>query len=338
MEKNSNDSDIFTRERRKKWFGRPRTHYGKASTILTAASGACGAGAAGLPLIFPDFVGAVSAVLAPVLAAGAWALRNAEKDKLDARSKTDFDGLVRAIDKSHSGLSDAASVSPDDRLAKIYIETVLEELRTLLEPDGKDNCVRVCLYRKDSAERKEEADGDPRVEQGINSGKEDEATVSFTRYVFQRGSRTDQPRWSFDSTTAPGSVFFAELFRRGRYDCKSRVELKAIGKDRHYQGKVAQPAYASFVNIALTDADNETFAMLTCDSVKEHFFDERRNRIIKAFIPLLKLALQDGATHVPEPKSKRDQVELGKRRKPIRPSKPKDRIVQAEKQGDDHDA
>lgn len=335
MEKDSNGSAIFTHERREKWFGRSRTHYGKASTILTAASGICGAGAAGLPLVFPDSVGQVSAVLVPVFAAGAWALRNADNHKLDARSKTDFDGLVRAIDKCHSGLSDAASVSPDDSLAKIYIETVLEELRTLLEPEGKDNCVRVCLYRKDSGERKEEADGDPRVEQGINSGKEDEATVSFTRYVFQRGSRTDQPRWSFDSTTAPGSEFFAELFRMGRYECKSRADLKAIGKDKHYQGNVAQPAYASFVNIALTDADNETFAMLTCDSTEENFFDERRNRIIKAFIPLLKLALQDGATHVPEPKSKRDQVEL---RKLISPSKPKNRIVQAEKQGDDHDA
>lgn len=338
MGKNSNGSAIFTRERREKWFGRSRTHYGRASTILTVASGICGAGAAGLPLFCPDFVGAVSAVLAPFLAAGSWALRNADKDKLDARSKTDFDGLVRAIDKSHSRLSYAASVPPDDKLAKIYIETVLDELRRLLEPEGKDNCVRLCLYRKDSGERKEKADGDPNVEREFNSDTEEEATVSFKNYVFQRGGRSDLPRLSFNSTEPPGSEFFDELFRIGRYYCNSPEEFVALGEDNYYKGKVNRPAYKSFVNIALRDEDNETFAMLTCDSTEENFFDERRHRLIKAFIPLLKLALQDGATHVPEPKFKRDQVESSIRRKPIRPSKPKRRIVQAEKQGDDHDA
>lgn len=349
MEKNSNGSTIFTPERRKKWFGSSRTHYGKLSNIFTGLSGLCGIGAAALPLIWAENLGAVSAILVPVFAAGAWTLRNADKDKIDARSKTDFDGLVRAIDKSHSGLSDAASVSPDDKLAKKYIETVLEELRTLLEPEGKDNCVRVCLYRKDSGERKEEADGDPAIEQEFKSKGGNEPTVSFTRYVFERGGRTDAPRWNFDSGTVPGSIFFAELFRKGRYDCRSRAEFVAIDEDKHYEGKVAQPAYSSFVNISLIDGANETFAMLTCDSIEEHFFDERRNRLIKAFIPLLKLALQDGATNVPDPKSKRaplDLVTKSKRapldlvtnRMVLRPAKPNRSATRVEKLGDDDDA
>lgn len=338
MGKNSNGSAIFTHERREKWFGHSRTHYGRASTILTVASGTCGAGAAGLPLIFPDYVGAVSAVLVPVLAAGAWTLRNADKDKLDARSKTDFDGLVSAIDKSHSGLSDAASVSPDDKLAKIYIETVLDELRRLLEPEGKDNCVRVCLYRKDSGERKEKADGDPNVEREFNSETEEEATVSFRRYVFERGGRSDLPRSSFNSTEPPGSEFFDELFRIGRYYCNSPEEFLALGEDNYYKGKVNRPAYKSFVNIALTEDDNETFAMLTCDSTEENFFDERRHRLIKAFIPLLKLALQDGAINVPEPRSRMDQLGLVAKRRVIGPAKPNRIVTRLEKMGDDDDA
>lgn len=334
----SNESSICTPERREKWFGRSRTHYGRASTIFAGLSGICGTVAGLLPKFFPEHTEVVPALLVPVFAAGAWALSNADKHKIDNRSKTDFDGLVRAIDKSHAGLSDAASVSPDDKLAKIYLETVLEELRTLLEPEGKDNCVRVCLYRKDSGERKEEADGDPKIEQGVESKGGEEATVSFTRYVFERGSRTDVPRWNFDSGTVPGSRFIAELFRKGRYDCHSKEDLKKIGNDKHYEGKVDQPAYSSFVNIALTDDDNETFAMLTCDSVEERFFDERRNRIIKAFIPLLKLALQDGATNVPDPKSKRNQLDLVTTRRVPGPAKPNRSTTRVKKLGDDDDA
>ena len=291
-----------------------------------------------LPLISAENLGVVSAILAPFFAVGAWTLRNADKDKIDVRSKTDFDGLVRAIDKSHSGLSDAALVSPDDKLAKIYIETVLEELRTLLEPEGKDNCVRACLYRKDSGERKEEADGDPKIEQGFKSKGGEEATVSFTRYVFERGSRTDVPRWNFDSGTAPGNIFIPELFRRGRYDCHSKEDFEEIVNDEHYEGNVDQRAYSSFVNIALTDDDNETFAMLTCDSVEEKFFNERRNRIIKAFVPLLKLALQDGATNVPDPKSKRNQLDLVTKRRVPGPAKPNRSATRVKKLGDDDDA
>ena len=256
MKKISNESSIFTPERKEKWFGRSRTHYGRASNIFTGLSGLCGTGAAALPLFGAENFEVVPAIFVPVFAFGAWTLRNAGKNEIDVRSRTDFDGLVRAIDKSHSGLSDAASVSPDDKLAKIYIKTVLEELRTLLEPEGKDNCVRVCLYRKDSGERKEEADGDPKIEQGFKSNGEEEATVSFTRYVFEGGSRTDVPRRNFDSGTAPGTIFIAELFRRGRYDCHSKEDFKGIGNDEYYEGKVDQPAYSSFVNIALIDDDN----------------------------------------------------------------------------------
>lgn len=338
MKKISNESSICTPERREKWFGRSRTHYGRASNIFTGLSGLCGPGAAALPLLGVENFGVVSAILVPVFAFGAWTLRNADKNKIDVRSKTDFDGLVRAIDKSHSGLSDAALVSPDDKLAKIYIETVLEELRMLLEPEGKDNCVRVCLYRKDSGERKEKADGDPKIEQVFESDDGEEATVSFTRYVFERGGRTDVPRWNFDSGTVPGSIFIAELFRRGRYDCDSVEDFKEIGNDEYYEGKVKQPAYSSFVNIALIDDDNETFAMLTCDSVEERFFDERRNRIIKSFIPLLKLALQDGATNVPDPKSKRNQLDLVAKRRVPGPAKPNRSVTRVKKLGDDDDA
>lgn len=306
MGKSSDGSDFFTPERRDKWLGRSRTHYGKVSTTFTAASGFCGVGA----LFLPSDTEVVLAVLASAFATGAWFFRNADKDKLDTRSTTDFDGLVSAIDKSHSGLGDAASVSPEAKLAKNYIATVLEKLRVLLEPEGKDNYVRICLYRKDSGERKEDSDGDPLIEKVYKPENESEATEAFTRYVFELGGRTDQPRWDFNSTKPPGSEFFSELFLKGRFECKSPEELPALNEDDYYKGRKSKPAYKSFVNIALQDEDNETFAMLTCDSIESYFFDERRNRLITAFLPLIKLALQDGATNVPEPKRRRDQIGL----------------------------
>lgn len=318
MGKANDETKIFTPERRKKWFGRYRTHYGKASAYCSGASGVCG-----IIAPFADSLWAIGfGVAAASSAALAWTLGNADKDKADTLSKTDFDGLVSAIDKSHSGLSDAASVSPDDRLAKNYLGTVLEELRVLLEPEGKDNLVRICLYRKDSGERKEKADGDPRIEEEFSPKVETEVTVAFTRYVFERGGRTDHPRWDFVSTEPPGSIFFEELFLKGRYECSTRQELSEISEDHYYNGKSKEPAYTSFINIALKDDSNETFAMLTCDSIEENFFDERRNRLIKAFIPLIKLALQDGATAVPQPKRRLDQLESSKKIKVLAPIKP----------------
>ena len=51
------------------------------------------------------------------------------------------------------------------------------------------------------------------------------------------------------------------------------------------------------MNYALTDADGKTYAMLTCDATEEHFFDDRREQLIRAFSRLVGLALSRGATN-----------------------------------------
>lgn len=288
-------SNVFSSKRKEKWLTRPSTHYGKIAICSGAVTGLA---ASSSPFVSPgwEWAPAVIGILGSFLT---WSFKNADKFKNEEVSKSDFNGLVSAIDKSHGGLLRASEVGPNSPLAKQYVETVIDELRVLLEPEGRDNCVRVCVYRRDTTESVN-SDGDPKTEEEF-SAQEVEQVDYFVRYVFERGDRIDAPRSRFSTQEEPGATFLKELSLKGTVDCSDVSKIGLLSKDSYYQSEISSRQYRSFVNIALRNEADETFAMLTCDSIYTNFFDERRHRLIRAFIPLIKLALQEGATRVPPP-------------------------------------
>lgn len=296
-------SKVFSSERAEKWLTQPSTAYGKIAILFGAATGLAASCSPFTPSGWewaPAVIGTIGSFLT-------WSFKNADKFKNEEVSKSDFNGLVSAIDTSHGGLLRASEVGPNTPLAKQYVETVIDELRVLLEPEGRDNCVRVCVYRRDTTESVNR-DGDPKTEEKY-SEKEVEQVDYFVRYVFKRGDRIDSPRSRFSTQEEPGATFLKELYLKGTVNCADVSKIGLLSEDSYYQSEISRRQYRSFVNIALRNEAEETFAMLTCDSIYTNFFDERRHRLIRAFIPLIKLALQEGATRVPPPTLPKIKIE-----------------------------
>lgn len=279
-----------------KWLGGYGTMYAALSLFF---GGLAALGPVGLALSFViddwedlrgPFAGAAAA-----LAFLAWLFRNADNYESRRVEQADMDGLIQALTTSLRRLHEAANADPASSEATNYVENVIESLRLRLEPENADNYVRVCIYRRDEEELAEATDG---VENGGDLQPRTPRVSVFHKYVFARGGRADFPRREFRDDEEPGKTFMPELFKRGRF---ARQTPESFGIDATGYAGDENPTYKSFVNIALENQDGEAFAMLTCDSKEAHFFDERRERLIRAFSRLVHLAMTRGATSVNAP-------------------------------------
>lgn len=222
-------------------------------------------------------VGIISAVLA-------WVFSIFDRRRARKLERKDMDGLTAALEKVLPTLHEVAHESPDSPRAKSYVQTVLDALRERLEPRGQDEAVRVNLYRRDQQEETGGADG------GI---------MRFNLYASSQGGRIDTARRCFQDDEAPGKYFMPGLSRDPRYAVTNRSELYRDD----VQHPVKEPAYGSFINLALRGKDGEPYAMLTADSIEEFYFSPRQERLMRAFQQLIELALtySTKASDVPRP-------------------------------------
>ncbi|WP_211438904.1 hypothetical protein [Corynebacterium glutamicum] len=215
---------------------------------------------------------------------------NANKYETKSIERTDSDGLIKAMESTLTNLHVISHANPEDEIAKLYVRNVLEHLRTRLEPVDNDRYVRVCLYRRDQEEQPEARDG---FESENFDNSDDHRTVQFNLYGYARGERVDTPRRFFRDDAEPGDTFMSQIFETGRYACESTADM--ISDNLRYP-ELTSRKYNSFVNIALQRENGETYAMLTCDSIQESFFDERRERLIRVFSKLISVALTQATT------------------------------------------
>lgn len=281
---------------RRKWLGRYSSIY---SLISMAGAGSAALSSLAISLSFVieawvPFRGyfAVAAALSGLLA---WLYRNADDYEARQVEKADMDGLIQALSNSLTRLHEAAKADPESSEARRYVESVIESLRMRLEPEGSDNHVRICIYRRDEGEHAEAQDG---AQSGIEAGDTSSAVTVFSKYVFVRGGRRDFPRKQFRDDEEPGCSFMPELFSRGRY-ARSHPANFATDNGSHPGDK--ETAYKSFVNLTVEDENGLPLAMLTCDSKEPYFFNERRERLIRAFRQLVHLAIASGATTTKRP-------------------------------------
>lgn len=212
------------------------------------------------------------AIIGIVFAGLGWVASQFDRRGTRLREREDMDGLTAALEKVLPTLHEATNESPDSPSAKSYVQTVLDALRERLEPNGQDDTVRVNLYRRDQEEETEEVNG---------------GVMRFNLYACSQGGRTDIARQCFQDDEAPGKHFMPELKRNPRYVVTNRSELYRDDA----QHPVKEPAYGSFVNLALRGSDGEPYAMLTVDSIHEFYFSPRQERLIRAFQQLIELAL-----------------------------------------------
>lgn len=212
------------------------------------------------------------ALIGIVSAALAWVMSQFDRHGARLREREDMDGLTVALEKVLPTLHEVANEPPDSPHVKSFVQTVLDALRERLEPNGQDNTVRVNLYRRDQEEETGGADG---------------GVMRFNLYRCSQGGRVDVARSCFQDDEAPGLHFMPGLNRNPRYVVTNRSELYRDD----VQHPVKEPAYGSFVNLALRGSDGEPYAMLTADSIHEFYFSPRQERLIRAFSQLIELAL-----------------------------------------------
>lgn len=275
---------------RKKWLTLGDNRFAAAATVCTGVSVLATVAVGVLFIADASAFWRIFAVIVGIIASlAAWALKNRQRFEAESRELADTDGLITTLDGVLAQLPDAAGADPDSKEARMYVERVIDGLRTRLMPDGKRGVVRVCVFRRDEQEALLGKNG----EEGQEHDPAGDVVSVFVRYVFDRGQRTDKPRRSFTDAKEPGATFMPQLFEQGRFIASSPEEFPS---DPDHYSDGASPKYRSFVNLALTDHDHEAHAMLTCDATEENFFDARREQTIRAFSRLVNVALTRGST------------------------------------------
>lgn len=267
-----------------RWIWSSEGKYGKRAAISSIASTL-------LPLIFSagyavDWPSSVLLTLvgaAAVSSAGSYAFNKANRAALKDQEQRDMDGLLGAMDTSLRKVHEAASRPPEDVSTIGYVDRVLGNLRSLLEPPGEKNILRVCVYKREDSDRQEEQDGEP---DAPGAGAPAGPVTEFQLYEHDPGHRTDGPRATFRDDVQPGATFIPRVIEHGKYECSKPSEF-APDDDRYRESPAK---YRSFVNLAIR-YDSSVTAMMTCDATSENFFTNRRVRIIRAFSHLVRLAL-----------------------------------------------